>query len=122
MRGEKGFLLLEVILSVVVVTASLIFLARSYDSSKTLVLRSDEITDAGLLFEDRMFLFEEKGLIPSKDDSGSFAEGKYGWVLRSAPLGTEAPGLNAVLLEVFPKKAPERIYGLSTFLKDEQAT
>ena len=62
----RGFLLLEVILSVLLVSGGLLVVVMSFSISKNLLLRSREIFHSGLLLREKMFDWEEKGEVEDR--------------------------------------------------------
>lgn len=123
--NKKGFLLFEVMMAIVIITAGLLFITRSYSASKDSIRRSGEVFRTALLLEEGIWEFEERGEIEAESSSGDFkkAEG-YEWEIEAEHLEEEgefAPAeINIVTLSVFEKKKPVRTrYSLWTYLKDE---
>ena len=61
MNNKKGFLLLEVMVSIVIITSGLLFVTRVYSTARDVIKRSFVLFKSSLLLEDKMFEFEEKG-------------------------------------------------------------
>src|SRR3989338_8470736 len=72
--NNKGFLLLEVMVSIVIVAAGLLYVTRVYSTANEIVKRSQALFEYGLLMEDRMFEYEEKGGIKEETIQGNFSE------------------------------------------------
>lgn len=115
MRGNRGFLLLEVVVSIVVLTAGLMFVTRAFGASKKTVQRSQDLLAASFLLEERMFEFEEQGEIEEGTLSGVFnAPQGLSWKVQAVPM--EFLNLNAVTVTVFKKDAPQGGYVLQACL------
>ena len=117
MNKLKGFLLFEVMVSIVIITAGLLFIMRSFSSSKNSIQRSTEVFKTSLLLEEKMWEFEEKGEIEEGVNEGDFVENeKYAWRISANTI--EDSELNLVILEVFQKKDPQNTkYSISTYLE-----
>lgn len=118
-RNSRGFLLFEVVISIVLITAGLLFIMRSYSSSKNSIQRSTEVFRTSLLLEGKMWEFEEKGLIEEGSKEGDFAENEeYSW--QAEVIRMEDSNLNQVTLAVFRKKdRKDTEYFISTYLKNK---
>ena len=125
MSRRKGFLLLEVMISIVVITGGLLFVMRVYSTAKEALDRSRTLFTRSLLLEEKMFDFEEKGIIEEDTDHGRFTDKKdYSWEIDAvslAPQGQPFSDLCAVKLCVFHDKSssqagPPDKYYLFTYL------
>ncbi|MBL7156752.1 MAG: hypothetical protein ISS92_01175 [Candidatus Omnitrophica bacterium] len=116
---NKGFLLFEVVISIVIITAGVLFVMRAFSSAKESIERSTEVFKVSLLLEQKMWGFEEKGKIEEGRESGDFEEDEgYSWKLASERL--EDSDLNLVRLEAFQKEQPEITkYFITTYLKNK---
>ena len=113
MKNNKGFLLLEVIVSIVIITSALLFVTRSYSVSKQAIERSRGLFKTGLLLEEEMFAFEEKGEISEGYKEGEFSENKdYLWKITATP----AANLNTVNLSISRRNNSQEAYSLYTYL------
>ena len=112
-------ILLVVMISIVIITAGLLFIMRSFSSSKNSIQRSTEVFKASLLLEEKMWEFEEKDEIEEGVNDGDFVENeKYAWRISANPI--EDSELNLVILEVFQKKDPQNTkYSILTYLKNK---
>lgn len=121
MNKGRGFLLLEVMVSIVVITGGLLFVMRVYSTAKEALDRSRSLFRHSLLMEEAIFGFEEKGVIEEGTQSGRFDEAKdYSWEARAEPLSiddVDLNDLNVVKLGVYSNKtsSPDK-YFLSTYL------
>ncbi len=118
MNNQKGFLLLEVMLSLVILTGGLIFVSRSLSSANRLIIKSNELFQYSLLLQEKMSGLELAGEVePNVERQGFFdKEREYSWKFSSKPL--EDPGLCEVELEVFQTKdEPGTSFFLETYLK-----
>ncbi len=119
MKNNEGFLLLEVIVSIVVITSALLFVTRSYSVSKQAIERSRDLFKSGLLLEEEMFAFEEKGEIGEGSKEGEFSDNKdYLWKINAVP----AANLNTVALSVYRRNNPQEVYSLYTYLNKPKNT
>ena len=119
MRTRGGFLLFEVLVAIVIVTAGLLVIIRSYSSSRKAFQRSIELCRIPLVVEKVLWEFEERGEIEEGDKSGDL-EGteNYHWNIRARRL--EDLGLNCVTLELSQEGDPDSVpYSVSTYLRDK---
>ena len=133
MSNKKGFLLLEVIVSIVIITSGLLFVMRVYSTARYAIQRSLVLFESGLLLESGMFEFEEKGEIESDlKDGKQFLRGSgYSWLLKTEelpkdPVLGQKLDLNIVTLEVSrhrdreERKSYVSKYFLTTYLNDKK--
>ena len=134
MNKKKGFLLLEVIVSIAIITSGLVFVTRVYSTAKYAIQRSFVLFKSSLLLESKMFEFEEKGKIESDfTDGKTFSDDRdYSWSIRTVP-APEDPilkqklGLNIITLEVSrlkdiaERKSYVTKYFLTTYLDDKKS-
>ena len=125
MKNSKGFLLLEVIISIVVITGGLLFVMRIYSTAKEALNRSRAFFKYSLLLEERIYDFEERGVIEEGKEDGRFPDlNDYLWAVEAASLASIAQELNdlcAVRLDVSRRKGPSEAgppekYSLYTYL------
>ena len=85
MKNKRGFLLLEVIVSIVIITSGLLFVMRVYSTARYAIQRSSVLFESGLLLESKMFEFEERGEIESdlKDGKQFSRESGYSWLIKT---------------------------------------
>jgi len=123
--GRKGFLLLEVMISIIVITGGLLFVMRVYSTAKEALGRSRTLFKHSLLLEEKIFDFEEKGMIEEDTDRGHFPDLKdYFWEVNAAslaPQGQELGDLCSVKLGVYygnssSEAGPPYKYYLFTYL------
>jgi len=118
LRNNKGFLLLEVMLAMVMVTSGLLFVGRVYSAAKGAMDRSRDLFASSLLLEEKMFDLQ----LPVAQygaDRGGFPDNKgcY-WEVRASALSEEPPELFKIILGVFlpsGKDSPDT-YRLETYL------
>jgi len=121
MRGSKGVLLMEVMVAIVVITGGLLFVMRVYSTAREALSRSRSLFKYSLLLEEKMYDFEERGVIEEGKDEGHFTYFKdYSWAVEAAALEAEAlemSDLCTVKLSVFANKSssPDK-YFLFTYL------
>lgn len=120
-KDKRGFLLFEVIVSIVIITAGLLYVMRAYSSSKEAVERSRVLFESSLLLEREIFGFEEKGEIEEGSSQGTFTDFQnYSWAINATPLSRGDSNLNAVTLDVSKKEGSSITrYSLATYLKNK---
>ncbi|MCK4462843.1 MAG: hypothetical protein KAU58_00860 [Candidatus Omnitrophica bacterium] len=119
--NRKGFLLFEVMISIVIITAGLLFIMHSYSTSKNSIQRSTEVFKTSLLLENKMFEYEvQEGIEEDSEDDGEFEEDEeYGWEI--AANFKEDLNLNLVTLKVFQEKDRDNTeYPIFTYLKSKE--
>ena len=129
MRSRKGILLLEVMVAIIVITSGLLFVMRVYSTAKEAISRSREFFRYSLLLEEKMFDFEERGVIEEGGGQDRFPDLKdYSWQVKAEPLDPEGQlwgDLCAVRLDVscrkdLPGSGPPTKYSLFTYLFKEK--
>jgi len=131
--NKKGFLLLEVIVSIVIITSGLLFVTRAYSTARYALQRSSVLFESGLLLESGMFEFEEKGCIKSdlKDGKDFPGDSSYSWSVKSDelpkdPVLGEKLDIDTVTFEVSRHKDKQEgksyisKYYLTTYLNDKK--
>ncbi len=121
MKDKRGFLLFEVIVSIAIITAGLLFVMRAYSTSKGALEKSWELFKSSLLLEEKMFEFEEKREIEEGSNQGGFADYRnYSWAINATPVSREVSNLNVVTLDVSQKEDSSITkYSLVTYLKNK---
>ena len=121
MKDVKGFLLFEVIISIVMITTGLLFVMRAYSSSKEALERSRDLFKSSLLLEKAAFEFEEKNEIEEGSKEEIFNDDKdYSWSIRAESQEGSSLNMNIVTLNVFQAKdALNTKYSLATYLKNK---
>jgi Tfp pilus assembly protein PilE len=127
-RNRKGFLLLEVIVSIVVLASGLVFISRVYSASKGMVLRSRELFEAALLMEEAAFGPEEKGEAEEGASEGAFVDKPgYKWSMMTEPVDNSELGVVTVNVLRGTQTArrthqePPEGYSFVTYLKRKAA-
>jgi len=133
LSDKKGFLLLEVIVSIVIITSGLLFVMRVYSTARYAIQRSLILFESGLLLESGMFEFEEKGKIESdlKDGKQFPQESPYSWSVKTEeapkdPALGQKLDLDIVTFEVSrhkdrqERKSYVSKYFLTTYLNDKK--
>ena len=129
MRTKRGFLLLEVMASIVIITGGLLFVIRVYSTARMALERSHALLKNSLLLEEKIFDFEERGVIEEGKGQGHFpGSNDYFWEVEADTLafqGLELSDLCTVKLDVLHKQdysqtgAPEK-YSLFTYLNKKK--
>jgi type II secretory pathway pseudopilin PulG len=115
-RGFLLFELFEVMISIVIITIALIFIARSYSSSKNSIRKSGEVIKALLYLENKMWEFEDTGEVEASTAEGSFDD-KYTWKMTAEAM--EDTELNLMRMEILKKEDKAR-YAVSTYLRNKK--
>jgi len=117
--NNRAFLLFEVMVSIVIITVSLVIIIHSFSYSKDAILRSKELFKASLLLENKIWGFEEAGVVEEGAKSGDYAgDEAYGWRLSAGRTGDSE--INLVVMEAFRKSDPANTsYSLHTYLKNK---
>lgn len=120
MKSIKGFLLLEVMVSVVIVATSLIVVVRAYSYAKQLVLESSKTLETSLLLENQIMSWEDQGFVDKAEDSGVFENNEnFYWFFKSTPV--EGLDLNLAMLEIKSQTPDQETLGLiQTYLRDKK--
>ena len=121
MRTNRGFLLLEVMASIIIITGGLLFVMRVYSTARTALERSRTLFKNSLLMEEKAFDFEEKGVVEEGKDAGHFPDrNDYSWQVNAYPLSPDNPDLsdlNIFELGVFNNTiSPPDKYFIFTYL------
>ncbi len=108
-QGRAGFMLLEVILSVFVVTVGVVFVIGSFITSIKAFKISNVYVEMLYLLEDRLWEYEEKAKIEEGRDSGKFDDYKDAeWEIDAKEL--EDIPLEETTAEVVVKKDGQKRY------------
>lgn len=85
-RSNSGFLLLEVLVAIVILTVGIAIILRSFNSSINTIKGLDDYLAATSLIEQKMFQLQTEGLnnVPAE---GNFDSGykKFSWKINSLP-------------------------------------
>ena len=83
--------------SIIVITGGLLFVMRVYSTAKEALDRSRTLFKHSLLLEEKIFDFEEKGIIEEDTDRGSFPDEKdYRWEAAAVALATQGQDLSDI--------------------------
>jgi len=124
-NGRRGFLLLEVMASIIVITGGLLFVMRVYSTAKEALDRSRDLFKYSLLLEEKAFDFEERGVIEEGTGHDHFPDRRdYFWEVQADPLAPEGQNLSdvcAVKLDVYrargaSESGPPAKYYLFTYV------
>jgi Tfp pilus assembly protein PilV len=120
-KNSKGFLLIEVLVSVTLISVGLIYVARSFSTSARAVDTATHFLKSVSLIEDKMWYLEAGGISDRKRDEGAFErEGTYRWRYDSERL--EETPLNAVTMAVEwdSPRGEKQSVSLETYIWDEE--
>ena len=121
MRTNRGFLLLEVMASIIIITGGLLFVMRVYSTARTALERSHTLFKNSLLLEEKVFDLEERGVVEEGKDTGHFSgKNDYSWQVNASQLSPDNPDLSdleILELDVFNDAiSPSDKYFLFTYL------
>ena len=114
MKRLKGFLLVEVILTVALVAGGLLFVTASFSVSKKILYRSRELFQTGLLLQEKMFELQEKEEIALMSRHGAWQDPPADWNVQVSPVAQT--DLVRVDLEVSAPGKPGTGRDLETYL------
>ena len=116
----SGFMLLEVILSVFIVTVGIVFVVNSFMTSIKVLKASKMYLDILYLMEEKMWGYEEKGKIEEGSDSGDFEDYKNAeWNVKAEEI--EDLPLNEMTIEVVLKEhGKSRRFEIVTYFHNEK--
>lgn len=122
MKNKKGFLLLEVLMAIVVISGGLIFVGRAFTSASAALELSSRLFMRGLMIEEAIFPYEEKGSVEEYFSArGDFEDyDGYSWDLQSSPLPDAGEDVELVRLKVLHKKDKEDAELVETYLIKRQ--
>ena len=119
--SKKGFLLLEVMVSIVIITGGLLFVMRVYSTAREALDLSRTLFRHSLLLEDAMFEYDDKTRAETGKTEKEFsAEKGYCWEADVTPImegDAEDPDLNAIVMSVFREKKSFGKYSIATILR-----
>jgi type II secretory pathway pseudopilin PulG len=120
LRAGAGFMLLEVILSVLVVSVGVVFVINSFITSIKAFKVSKVYVEALYLIEQKLWDYEEKGKIEDGRDSGKFDDYKNAeWEIEAREI--EGLPLNETTAEVTMKTDTEkRRFKVTTYFNKEE--
>ena len=126
MRTKRGFLLLEVMASIVIITGGLLFVMRVYSVARMALERSHSLLKNSLLLEEKAFDLEEKGILEEGMDTGHFSgSNDYSWQVNAYPLSEDNPSLsdlNVLELGVLNNKTSQPYkYFIFTYLNKKRS-
>lgn len=117
----KGFMLLEVVLSVFIVSVGVVFVIGSFITSIKAFKASKSYLEVLNLIDEKMWQYLESGKIEEGSDSGEFEDYKGAeWNIEAKELEDDSP-LEEVTLEVSLKEGEmERSVKIATYLFSEE--
>lgn len=118
--NKNGFLLLEVMLSVIIVLVGVVFIAGAFRTAVLAAKRSRAYLSGLYRLEERMWPLEEKGAIEPGSDSGSFekAEGAE-WETEAEEM-EESPLLETKVTVRWKEGEQDNGISVHTYLENEE--
>ena len=117
---KKGFLLLEVLVSVVIISVGLVYIIRSFSISTRAIATSRDYIKAASLMEDKLWELEEARQVARGEDSGYFDdERKFTWELK-AEEEEESPVNKTELNVSWKRRERGQSISLVTYLWNEE--
>ncbi len=119
-KKGSGFMLLEVLLSVFIISVGVVFVIGSFITSIKAFKVSREYFDAMALMEDVMWPYEESGRIEEGHESGDFDNYKQArWMIEAEEL--EELSLNKATVTVELRKGERpRTFTVVTYLRPKE--
>jgi len=117
---KKGFLLFEVMVSILIVTTVLLVIVKAYGTSQRALKVSDSIVRVMPQFDELLLPSNDTGKISAGDTSGDCRPpyDSYAWDIKSGPASTA--DLNNVTVTITNKRDPEiETFSLTTFYRTQ---
>jgi len=118
--SQRGFLLLETLLAILVLAVGLTLVLRSFGSSLDALGTSADYTKALLLLEERLWELETKGSIVPGTFTGEFSEedGEFRWEVKASELA-EMELCETQVTVSWEQRGRPRDVSIVTYLKRE---
>ncbi len=112
-------------ISIVVITSGLLYVMRVYSTARETLNRSRDLFRHSFMLEEKMYDFEERGVIEEGKEEGKFPDASdYSWETDAEPLepeGQNLSGLCAVKLSSYSNKsATPYKYTIFTYLENKK--
>jgi len=119
-KDRSGFLLLEVLVSVTVITVGLVYVIRSFSSSTRAIETATCYLKSLSLAEEKMWELEAKRVVSRGKSDGSFKEDSgYKWQIEAAELDDIPVNVVQLLVEWQGVERKQRV-SLETYLWNEE--
>lgn len=119
-RSRKGFLLLEILVSVVAITVGLIYIIRSFSVSTRAIAVSRDYIKAVSLLEERLWELEEAGGVKSGEDGDRFEnERAFEWEFE-AKTEEDLPINKTELRVLWPERNRKQRIAITTYLWNKE--
>lgn len=120
MQGRKGFLLLEVLVSVVIITVGLVYIIRSFSTSTRAIAASRDYIKAVSLLEEKLWGLEQVRQVEEGQDKDYFDdEHNFTWELNSEP-EEEMPVNKTKLVVSWKRREKKQGVAVTTYLWNEE--
>ena len=119
-RNNHAFMLIEVLVSIPIVTIGIVSVMRGFSTTITAIKVSRGYLKASAYLEEKLWEFQERGTIGTDVElEGSFDDKDFRWYLETKD--SERRGINLVNLTVFWKdRKDERSININTYLAVEE--
>lgn len=120
LSAKNGFLLLEVLVSVVVITLGLVYIVRSFSISTRAIKTSRNYMKAVSLLEEKLWELEEAGQVERGEDGDYFKDDRgFQWEL-AADTEEELPINKTILAVTWKDRQRKQRVSIATYLWNEE--
>lgn len=118
LKKNSGFLLIEVLVSVVVITVGLIYIVHSFSVSTRAIGTSRDYIKALTLLEEKLWELEAAGEVEEGEDEDYFGDERvFAWELE-AETEDEPPVNKTRLTVLWPERKRKQKISVTTYLWD----
>ncbi|MBL7071964.1 MAG: type II secretion system protein [Candidatus Omnitrophica bacterium] len=115
-KNKNGFMLLEVLLSVFIVTVGVVFVIGSFMTSVRAFRSTRAYLEALYLLEEKMWEYEEAGAVEEGSESGRFDDRRYAeWELKAEEVD-DFPLNHVEFVITLKKDGGETTFKINTYL------
>lgn len=120
LNNEQGFMLLEIMVSLAIISLGLIMVIRSFSLSQEAIKSSCNLNTANLLAQRKLWETKENGYPSCATIRGNFKEPYFYFGFKTEVKPTETENLRKVEVTIYHKSAP--IMEVTAYSADRGAT